>query len=171
MEDGPVRRGSGMTGRFRADVERAGRIGAVRRRTVSGALRGSPSSVMTAHPHRTDVAPEISPARRRQVFQGLVRCIIHRRVPDNPGRILTTVRNRTHLDEGTEDPLGLLVVRAVRNHRGCRRRRTAVDNPTHGVVSTAVDGRVASAFGFPHLWAGLWKTTPLCFHMCAHSCG
>lgn len=84
---------------------------------------------------------------------------------------MTTVRNRTHLDEGTEDPLGLLVVRAVRNHRGRWRRHTAVDNPTHGVVSTAVDGRVASAFGFPHLWAGLWKTTPLCFHMCAHSCG
>ena len=44
MEDGPVRRGSGMTGRFRADVEHTERIGVVRRRTLPGALRGSPSA-------------------------------------------------------------------------------------------------------------------------------
>ena len=57
------------------------------------------------------------------------------------------------------------------SHKVGQRRRTAVDNPAHGAVSTGVERCVASALGFPHLWAALWKITSMFFHMCAHSCG
>ena len=57
------------------------------------------------------------------------------------------------------------------NHKVHLHLRTAVDNPAHRAVSTAVEKHVASALGFPHLWVDLWKRTSLCFHRCVHSCG